>query len=125
MCEFRTCRTTHPNIMVKYLPSINISYGAQEGAKNYQLFSDLRKNYPDIVVGIDLSGNAEKGKFSDFLDLFKKARFEGFRFAIHCAESMNENEILDKLEFMTGEDRIGHGTFISGKYLTSLVRGNY
>lgn len=115
MCEFRTCRATHPNIMVKYLPSINISYGAQEGEKNFQLFSELRKKYPDIVVGIDLSGNAERGKFTDYLEFFKKAREEGFRFAIHCAESMDENEILAKLDFMTHEDRIGHGTFISGK----------
>lgn len=97
------------------MPSINISYGASEGEKNYQLFSKLRNKYPDIVVGMDLSGNAERGKFSDYLGLFERAREEGFRFAIHCAESMDEQEILDKLEFMTEDDRIGHGTFISGK----------
>lgn len=99
------------------MPSINISEGTSEGEKNFQLFSELRNKYPDIVVGIDLSGNAERGKFSDYLEFFKKARDEGFRFAIHCAESMNEEEILAKLEFMTADDRIGHGTFISGKYL--------
>lgn len=79
------------------MPSINISLGFTEGEKNFQLFSELRKKYPDIVVGIDLSGNAEKGKFSDYLKIFEKARDEGFRFAIHCAESMDENEILAKL----------------------------
>lgn len=119
MCEFRACRTTHPNIIVKYLPSINISYGAQEGEKNFELFSVLRDKYPDVVVGIDLSGNAARGKFSDYLEMFKKARAEGFRFAIHCGESEEENDALDKLDFMTHEDRIGHGTFISGKYLQS------
>ncbi len=87
-----------------------------EGEKNFQLFLQLRKKYPEIVVGMDLSGNAERGKFSDYLDIFKAARVEGFCFAIHCAESMNENEILAKLEFMTPDDRIGHGTFITGKY---------
>lgn len=103
------------------MPSINISYGAREGEKNFKLFSKLRKKYPEIVVGIDLSGNAEKGIFSDYVEFFKIARDEGFRFAIHCAESNDENEILAKLEFMTSDDRIGHGTFISGKYLRRRV----
>lgn len=80
------------------------------------MFSDLRKKYPQIVVGIDLSGNPEKGKFNDFHELFKKAREEGFRFAIHCAESIEEHDVLAKLEFMTSDDRIGHGTFISGNF---------
>ncbi|KAG5678408.1 hypothetical protein PVAND_008083 [Polypedilum vanderplanki] len=109
------CKISHPNIIVKYLPSINISYGAKEAEENYNLFFALRNKYPEIVVGIDLSGDATKGKFSDLKHIFERARADGFRFAIHCAESPDESEILDKLEFMADGDRLGHGTFIDEK----------
>lgn len=55
-----------------------------------------------------------KGKFSDYKKIFEKARTEGFRIALHCAEVKNDDEIRDMLEFMTPLDRIGHGTFIDG-----------
>lgn len=77
----------------------------------------LRNKFPEIVCGLDLGGDATKGKFSDFLAVFERARLDGFRFAIHCAESNDENEIIDKLRFMTPVDRIGHGTFIDGKLI--------
>lgn len=113
--QISACKSSHPSIIVKYLPSINISYGAKEGEENYNLFLAVRDKYPDVVVGMDLSGDASKGKFSDFKEVFKRARADGFRFAIHCAETADENEILEKLEFMEDGDRIGHGTFIDGK----------
>jgi adenosine deaminase len=108
------CKASHPSIIVKYLPSINISYGFVEADENYNLFLALRNQHPDLVVGMDLSGDATKGKFSTLKSIFDRARADGFRFAIHCAESEDENEILDKLEFMEDGDRIGHGTFIDG-----------
>lgn len=61
------------------------------------------------------TGDPTKGKFADFKHIYEQARLEGFRIALHCAEVMNEREIFDMLDFMTSEDRIGHGTFIDGK----------
>lgn len=75
----------------------------------------MRKKYPEIVVGIDLSGDPTKGKFADYKEIFTKARAEGFRLALHCAEVKNEEEILEMLTFMTTDDRIGHGTYIDGE----------
>jgi hypothetical protein len=59
--NLRLCRTANSKIIVKFLPSINISYGVDEATSNFQLFSELRKKYPEIVCGIDLSGNDEIG----------------------------------------------------------------
>lgn len=103
--------------MVKYLPSINISYGAKEAEENYKLFYEFREKYPDLICGMDLSGDPIKGKFTDVKKVFDQARVDGWKFAIHCAEALDENEILEKLEFMASGDRIGHGTFIEGNYV--------
>lgn len=83
---------------------------------NFKLFSELRKKYPDIIKGIDLSGDPTKGKFADYRFIFEQARAEGFRIALHCAEVKNDEEVRDMLEFMMPEDRIGHGTFIDGNF---------
>lgn len=104
----------YPGIIVKLLPSINISYGFAEADANFQLFSELRKAHPDIVKGLDLSGDPAKGKFANVKGVFQKARDEGFRLALHCAEIDDDSEIREMIEFMTQEDRIGHGTFIDG-----------
>lgn len=129
------CQKTHPEIMVKYIPSINISYGIDEAAENFKLFCEIRKKFPEIVVGIDLSGrlykihflkfsylifvlkytgDPENGNFSDVKHIFEEARAAGFGIALHCAEIPKYDEILEKIEFMTSKDRIGHGTFIDG-----------
>lgn len=108
-------RTTHPEIIVKLLPSINIGYGVQEAEENFQLFSILRNKHADVVVGIDLSGDPTKGKFRDYKHIFQQARDEGFRLALHCAVVKDDEETLHMLKFMTSGDRIGHGTFIDRK----------
>lgn len=103
--------------MVKLLPSINISYGIDEATANFELFSMLREKYPNIIVGMDLSGDPEKGKFKDFKHIFEQARSAGFRLALHCAEVKNDDETLEMLKFLTSQDRIGHGTFIDGNFI--------
>jgi adenosine deaminase len=65
----------------------------------------------------DSQGDPTKGKFANVKHIYEQARTEGFRIALHCAEVENYSEILDKLNFMTSEDRIGHGTFINGNLL--------
>lgn len=115
------CQKTHANIIVKFIPSINISYGVDEATANFQLFSVLRKKHPDIVVGMDLCGDPTKGKFADYKEIFQQARSEGFRMALHCAEVANDDEIVDMLEFLSVGDRIGHGTFIDGESARGLM----
>lgn len=111
------CQRSHPHIVVKFIPSINISHGVDVAERNFKLFSELRQRHPDIVKGIDLSGDPTRGKFADFKKILQQARAEGFRLAIHCAEVENDEETREMLEFMTPDDRIGHGTFIDGKLI--------
>lgn len=84
---------------------------------NFQLYSSLRKKYPDVVVGMDLSGDHDKGRFMDYKHIFDQARLEGFGLALHCGETKNDDETLDMIKFMTSQDRIGHGTFINGNFI--------
>lgn len=120
---FRSCQQSHPEIIVKFLPSINISHGFEEAKANFQLFSKLREDHPEIVKGLDLSGDPEKGKFANVRSIFQQARDEGFKLALHCGEIDEENEIREMIEFMTQDDsRIGHGTFIDGlQFLPSFA----
>lgn len=101
--------------MVKFIPSINIGYGRDEALTNFELFERLREKHPSIVVGCDLSGDPSKGKFADVRDIFERARSLGFGLALHCAETNDHDEILERLKFMEVRDRIGHGTFIDGE----------
>lgn len=43
--------------------------------------------HPDVVVGVDLSGNPSCGNVTDdILPLFSEARASGLKIALHCAE---------------------------------------
>lgn len=121
-CSLSLCQKSHPNIIVKFFPSINISYGTEEASENFALFSELRKEHPEVVRGIDLGGDPTKGKFSDYKHIFEKARSEGFRLALHCGEVVDDQGIVDMLMFMTKDDRIGHGTFIDGKLFSTSTK---
>jgi len=79
-----------------------------------QQVADLAIRYnrsrPDIVVGLDVSGNMMTSKIDDFFPLLSKVRNSGLKLAIHTAEVHNDVETEAILRFKP--DRIGHGTFI-------------
>lgn len=68
--------------------------------------------HPDIVKGVDLSGDPNYGTFADFKDTLNAVRKSGLGLALHCGEIDNQMEISEMLEF--GMNRLGHGTFITG-----------
>lgn len=72
----------------------------------------MKEKYPNIIKGVDFSGNVAKGKFHR--ELFEKARNVGLRTAIHCAEIKNDQEVEEILNFKP--DRLGHATFLHPKY---------
>ncbi|XP_034485871.1 adenosine deaminase-like protein [Drosophila innubila] len=98
-------------ITVKLLPSINRSEPVEVAEETVALSLELCQNDPDIVVGIDFSGNPSQGKFSDFMPALELARKHGLKLAVHCAEIDNPTEIREMLKF--GMSRCGHGTFLS------------
>ncbi|XP_052860930.1 adenosine deaminase-like protein [Anopheles cruzii] len=111
----RNMSVSHPTIMVKLLPSIDRSKGIVEAEENVALSIELDALFPNLIVGLDLSGNPIGTKFSDFAPSLQKARKHGFKLALHCGEFEDEQEVREM--FAIGVDRIGHGTFITGENL--------
>ncbi|XP_047117046.1 adenosine deaminase-like protein [Schistocerca piceifrons] len=98
------------NILTKLIVSVDRQRGLTEAEENVLLAVDMHFKYPDIVVGIDLSGHPCKGRIEDFLPLLQKARSSGLKLSLHCAEVPNVDEVEKILKFKP--HRIGHGTCI-------------
>ena len=106
-------QTASANIIVKLIISINRKEGLSAAKENLALILKFSKAHPDIVKGVDFSGDPNFGKFSDYRELLQEARGNGLKLALHCGEIDNqEEEIREMLEF--GMNRLGHGTFIRG-----------
>ncbi|XP_068155696.1 adenosine deaminase-like protein [Drosophila tropicalis] len=120
--SIKSARTKYPKIMVKLLASINRAEPVAVAKETVSLALKFAKTDGDIVVGIDLSGNPARGKFSDFIPALRLAREQGLKLAIHCAEIENPSEIKEMLEF--GMSRCGHGTYLSKDDLTHMKRHN-
>lgn len=101
-----------PNILVKLIISINRRESVESAAENVSIALKYHKLYPDVICGVDLSGDPTCKSFEDFKDQLTVARDAGLKLALHCGEVQNENEIKSMLEY--GMDRLGHGTFITG-----------
>ncbi|CAG9839468.1 unnamed protein product [Diabrotica balteata] len=102
------CKETCKKVLVKLLLSINRRANKESSMKTLDVIIKMKDKYPDIIKGIDLSGNPMIGTFDE--DLFEKARQAGLKTAIHCAEVKNDEEVSKILKF--GPDRIGHGIFL-------------
>lgn len=94
------------NIIVKLILSIDRRHGVKESEQALDLIIEMKNNYPDVIVGIDLSGNPNIGTFDE--SLFARARHNHLKVTLHCGEVKNEEETLRMLQFKP--DRIGHGT---------------
>ncbi|XP_012553686.1 adenosine deaminase-like protein [Hydra vulgaris] len=106
------CEMSSPLIKVKLLLSVNRSQSLVSAKETVLICQDFHKKYPNIVVGIDLSGDPKKGDVIPLLKVFNSLRKESsLKFSFHIAEihgMHNETEVL--LSFFP--DRVGHGTFI-------------
>nr|CAI5834393.1 unnamed protein product [Callosobruchus analis] len=96
------------DIIVKLILSIDRRLSIEESFDSLNVILKMKSKYPDVIVGIDLSGNPHEGEFN--VDLFQKARDSGLKTAIHCAEIKNDEEVEKILRF--GPDRLGHATFL-------------
>ncbi|KAH8359968.1 hypothetical protein KR093_009796 [Drosophila rubida] len=114
--------TKQHEINVKLLPSINRSEPVAVAEETVALATEIAQNEPDIVVGIDFSGNPNQGKFSEFAPVLETARKHGFKLAIHCAEIDNPVEIREMLKF--GMSRCGHGTYLGNSGFAHMKQYN-
>jgi len=113
---------TYPEITVKLLPSINRAEPVDVAEETVSLAVELARAHPNLILGIDLSGNPGKGRFSDFAPILAQARDKGLKLAIHCAEIENPSEVKEMLHF--GMSRCGHGTFLTPEDIGQLKQRN-
>lgn len=99
-------------INVKLILSIDRRHDLKTSNETMNLIIDMKNKYPDIIKGVDFSGNPRLGDFND--QLFRKAVENGLFTTIHCAEIKNDCEVERILKF--NPDRIGHGTFLHPNY---------
>ncbi|CAH0397343.1 unnamed protein product [Chilo suppressalis] len=102
--------SVHLPIMSRLIVSINRSHPISEAEIITDLAIEYHKKYPDVVVGLELSGEPTVGKFEDFVPCFTRAKESGLKITLHCGEVCNPEEIICMLNFKP--DRIGHGTCI-------------
>lgn len=109
-------------IKVKLLISIDRAQTIETAEEIVELAMEFTLKYPDIVKGMDLSGNPNKGKFKDFKQLLQKAKESNLQLALHCAEVLNEEESQEMLDF--GFQRCGHGTYLTQEQLKQCLKQN-
>lgn len=107
---------------MKLIISLSRKEDINSAQENLALILKYQKLYPQIVKGVDLSGDPLCGKFQDWRDILQVARDNGLKLALHCGEVNNEAEIAEMLEF--GMNRLGHGTFVVGDNEKKLLRNN-
>ncbi|XP_030376277.1 adenosine deaminase-like protein [Scaptodrosophila lebanonensis] len=114
----KEARQKFSNIRVKLLLSINRAEPVAVADETVTLALEFFKSEPDIVVGMDLSGNPNKGEFKAFTSALHRAGEGGLRLTLHCAEVNNPKETKEMLEF--GMSRCGHGTHLSAEDIAYL-----
>ncbi|KAJ8969335.1 hypothetical protein NQ317_014596 [Molorchus minor] len=102
--------------LVKLILSVDRRHDILVSQNTVAVILSMRNKYPDIIKGIDLSGNPHLGCFDK--ELFNKAKENGLKTTIHCAEIINNDEVMEILNF--GPNRIGHATFLNPNYSGSI-----
>lgn len=100
------------DIIVKLLCSIDRRHSLESSEESLDVIIKMKEKYPNIIRGIDLSGNPSIGCFPE--KLFRKARSNGLFVTLHCAEVANDAEVLKMLKFHP--DRLGHCTYLHPSY---------
>ncbi|CAG7833798.1 unnamed protein product [Allacma fusca] len=103
------CQKKFP-IVVKLLVSIDRKLSVLEGEENATLAIKWSKKFPNIVVGMDLSGDPSKGVFESFVPSLVRARDSGLKLTLHLPEVANALEAEQMLDFRP--HRVGHAVNI-------------
>lgn len=100
------------DMTVKLILSIDRRHAPDVSNKSLDTIIQMKDKYPDIIKGLDLSGNPEMGIFDE--ELFTRARLNGLKTTIHCAEVKYDDEVEKILKF--APDRLGHATCLHPQY---------
>ena len=96
-------------IVVKFLLSID-RRKIDEFEENVQLWWSLKDKYPQIMAGLDISGDPRVGNIADLIPRLLELRERGVKVTVHLSEIANEEETMSVLGYRP--DRVGHCTFI-------------
>jgi adenosine deaminase len=100
------------DIVCKLLLSVDRRQSAEAAGEAAKLCLVYHKSHPDVIVGLDLSGDARVGDLFPLFPLLKAVREDTeLRLSVHLAEVPNEPEVSLVLRDLK-PDRIGHGTAI-------------
>ena len=72
-------RNTNSSLIPCLIISINRNNPPKEAEAIANIAIEYHKKFPDLVVGIELSGNPAVGKFQDFIPALTKARQAGLK----------------------------------------------
>ncbi len=116
-------------MVASFIVSVDRSHPIEYGFEHIDLAIELAKEYPGVVVGVDLGGNPLKSSFVDFRDCFEKARRSGLlSVTLHCAEVPCSDDDRDSeayadakaiLDF--GPERLGHALILPPSLQSQLA----
>ena len=113
------------DIKATLLVSIDRRKSIEEANENVNLAIELRNKYPDVIVGVDLSGDARVNSLKEYYPSLLKAKENGLKVALHFAEENNPSEIEFVLNSCsTGTfkpDRVGHCTHVNPDFLSQFA----
>jgi adenosine deaminase len=98
--------------------------------------SEFLSQLHSVLVGIDFSGNPERGRFSEYKGFFERARDAGLRFSsclccselfefckhrttIHCGEIVDDEDMSCVLDYKP--DRLGHALYLNAQHVQRLA----
>jgi adenosine deaminase len=117
-------------MIASFIVSVDRSNPVECGFEHIDLAIELAKDYPGIVVGVDLGGNPMKSSFVDFRDCFEKARRSGLlSITLHCAEvpctddDQNSQAYKDAQAILDfGPARLGHALILPPSLQQQLAK---
>eukprot|EP01062_Namystynia_karyoxenos_P025271 TRINITY_DN19917_c0_g1_i1.p1 TRINITY_DN19917_c0_g1~~TRINITY_DN19917_c0_g1_i1.p1 ORF type:complete len:362 (+),score=114.88 TRINITY_DN19917_c0_g1_i1:73-1086(+) len=110
----RAAAAAHGGITVKVLVSVNRADGVADAAEHCALAGALAAEMPDMIAGIDLSGNFHKGDWEELRPVLAAARREhGLPLAVHFAERQGEDAVGEQRSMLQlRPERLGHAAHV-------------
>jgi len=78
----------------------------------------LKNDLQPYIVGLDYCGDPTKGKFTDFVPLFVRARAAGIKITCHIGEIDNFEDSEAIINFKP--DRLGHGCHLTKEQIEKI-----